>query len=56
MTDKDIQMTVCGLLKSVIEAGIPPHQWEENTREALLIWRDLYMLVQSGKLKKETAS
>lgn len=35
LTDKDILLTTVGLMKSVIEAGIPRERWESDTMDAV---------------------
>lgn len=36
--DKDTQMTVCGLLKSIIEKGTPKDQWEKDLEDAYMLF------------------
>lgn len=50
---KDIDITMVACLKSVIEAGIPPSEWEQRTKEAFNIHNKLTTQVWKN-LNKET--
>ena len=46
MNEKDVSMTVCGLLKSVIESGAAKEDWLDLTGQALRVhyaWKNQLM-------------
>lgn len=48
MTNKDIEITVCAVLKSVIESGAPKEQWSDLTKQGLLVYREIRDLMING--------
>lgn len=38
MTPKDIEITTVAILKSIIESGAPPEQWDELVKKGIVVY------------------
>lgn len=53
MTEKDIQITISAILKSVIESGCDPSEWETRTLTGLKLFTKLLKgALKNGKDNK----
>ena len=54
VTDKDIEITVVALFKSIIESGAEPHTWEARLKDALNTFHKTCTAIKAKLAKKDT--